>query len=167
MTETMRKYRGLLMLAGLLVAVPWIAYRLAIADTVRMGRELRRTETEIARLQNQAVTQRSAGSVALRSVSDLQSGDLIPRIMDCEAGGRCVVVKYTPYITESRDGLAVHTAELVLSGTYADLLRLIERIEERESSCRLVSATFRSITQRQRRQTQLHVTLILQQITKL
>ncbi|MCL2562123.1 MAG: hypothetical protein FWE10_07405 [Rikenellaceae bacterium] len=167
MTGGGRKYKGLLMLAGLLIVVPYLVYRVAIADTVRMNREMKRTERQITRLQNQSRTERAAEGAVLQTVSDIQSGDLLPRIMDCDAGARCVVVKYTPCITESRDGLAVHTAELVLSGTYADLLRLIERIETDIGSCRLVSATFRSIVQRQRRQTQLHVTLILQQIIKL
>ncbi|MDL2319682.1 hypothetical protein LJC45_00925 [Alistipes sp. OttesenSCG-928-B03] len=160
------KYKGLLYLAALLVVVPWFVYRVAIADTVRMKRELKQTQREIVRLQNQSRSEGAATGAIAGNALELQSGGLIPRITDCEADARCTVVKYTPYVTESRDGLAVHTAELVLSGTYADLVRLVERAETQLASCRLVSANFKSIRQRQRKPTQLQVTLVLQQICK-
>ncbi len=159
----MSRYKGLLYLAGLIVAAPWLVYNLAIADTVKLDRELKRAKGEIAQLQGQ---KRDAPAMIAETASGLDNGELIPFIMDCEVGERCAVVKYTPYITESRDGLAVHTAELVLSGGYADLVRLVERAETGASGSRLVSAAFRSVRQRQRKQTQLHVTLVLQQITK-
>ncbi len=108
----------MLYLAGLIVAAPWLVYNVAISDTVKLDRELKRAKGEIAQLQGQ---KRDAPAMVVETVSGLDNGELIPRIMDCDAGGRCAVVKYTPYITESRDGLAVHTAELVLSGTYTDL----------------------------------------------
>ena len=161
------KYKGLLYLAGLLIAGPWLVYNMAIKDTVKLKRELKRTEKEIIQIQSQGKREASApmGIIPV-SHNELQDGDLISKLMSCEAGSRCTVVKYTPYITENRDGLAVHTAELVLSGTYTDLVRLIEQTESRSKSYRLVSTTFKSIKQRQRKQTQLHATLILQQITK-
>lgn len=159
----MSMYKGLLYIAGLLVAVPWLVYNLAIADTVKLDRELKRVRREIAQLQGH---RSDVPAMVAEIASGLDNGELIPHIMDCDAGCRCAVVKYTPYVTESRDGFAVHTAELVLSGGYADLVRLVERAETETSGSRLVSAAFRSIRQRQRKQTQLQVTLILQQITK-
>lgn len=160
------KYRGLAYLAGLLVVVPWLVYSFAIAGTVRLGRELKRTEKEIALLESGRSVDTGGEAIVARGASGLQDGGVISRMMDCEAGGRCAVVRYTPYITETREGLSVHTAELTLSGGYADLLRLVERVETQAGGGRLVSAMFRSVRQRQRRQTQLQVTLILQQITE-
>lgn len=157
----MSRYKGLLYLTGLLVAAPWLVYNIAIYDTVKLDRELKRAQEEIAQLQGR---RSDAPTMVAEVSSGLDNGELIPRIMDCDAGRRCAVVKYTPYITESRDGLSVHTAELILSGTYADLVCLVERAETGASGSRLVSASFRSIRQRQRKQTQLQVTLVLQQI---
>ncbi len=152
----------MLYLTGLLVAAPWLVYNVAISDTVKLNRELKHARREIAQLQRQ---KRDAPAMVVETASGLDNGELIPSIMDCDAGGRCAVVRYTPYITENHDGLAVHTAELVLSGGYTDLVRLVERAETGDPGSRLVSAAFRSVRQRQRRQTQLQVTLILQQIT--
>lgn len=163
----MNKYKGVLYLIGLLVIVPWFVYSIAISDTVRANRELKMMGQEIAHLQSRRRQGNTVGAgVIADSKYGLQGGDIIPRLMDCVSGVRCMVVEYTPFITESRDGLVVHTAELVLDGAYADLVRLIERAETELSTCRLVSVSFKRVKQRQRKQPQLNVTLILQQITK-
>lgn len=143
----MNKYKGLVYLIGLVVVVPWLTYNLAISKTVRIAREARKAKKEIAALQG-----RGEGVAIEKADPILQNGDIIARI----SGGGCTVVKYTPYITENRDGLTVHTAELVLSGTYKNLLRLVERAEK---EARLISTEFKNV------KGGLRATLILQEIT--
>ncbi len=143
----MNRYKGLAYLAGLVVVVPLLTYNLTIRKTVRMAHEARKGEREIVVLQGHGEV-----DPVEKSKPSLQNGDIITRI----SGGGCTVIKYTPYITESRNELTVHTAQLVLGGTYKNLLRLVERAEEES---RLVSVEFRNI------KNELRATLIFQEIT--
>jgi hypothetical protein len=143
----MRRYKGLAYLIGLVVAMPWLTYDLAIGKTVRAAGEARKAEKEIAELQG-----RSVNTPVERGGPNLQNGDIIARM----SGGGCTVVKYTPYITESRDGLTVHTAQLVLGGSYKNLVRRVERAEK---EAKLVSVEFKNTKEG------LRATLILQEIT--
>lgn len=160
------KYKGLIYLTGLVIVIPWLAWRMAIAGNVEMSTQAGRFEKQTAALRAKAAQAETAPAAAVLTAGVLQSGVPIPVIMGSEAGSRCKVVRYTPYITESRDGLAVHTAELVVSGAYADLLRLVAAAEGNGEGYRLVSAAFRSIRQRHKKETQLQLTMILQQITR-
>jgi hypothetical protein len=143
----MSRFKGLAYLIGLVVVVPWLTYNLAIGKTVRTAREAGRANKEIAELKG-----RGAGAPVEKGEPKLQNGAIMTRI----SGGGCTVVKYTPYITESRGGLAVHTAQLVLSGPYKNLVRVVERAEKES---RLVSVEFKSAKDG------LRATLILQEIT--
>ncbi len=143
----MSRYKGLAYLIGLVVVAPWLAYNLAIAKTVGQAREARRAGREIVMLES-----RSVDTPVVKSEPKLGNGAIMARV----AGGGCEVVKYTPYITDSRDGLTVHTAEMVVSGGYTDLVRLVERVEKES---RLVSVMFGST------KNGLQATLILQEIT--
>jgi hypothetical protein len=163
----MSRYKGLLLLVGLVVIVPWVVWNIAIGGTVRLARESKRMEREIAQLEGDRRERPAGGTVEVAGGAELASGNVIADIMGCDAGRRCSVVSYTPYVTQSEGTFEVHTAELTLSGGYADLLRLTERAERQAPSCRLVSAVFRSVKQRQRQPAQLRVTLILQQITEI
>ncbi len=134
-------------LAALVVVVPWLGWSLAIGKTVRMARGTRKAERECAELRGRTVDR-----AVEKGEPRLQNGSIIAKI----SGGGCTVLKYTPYITESRDGLTVHTAEFVLGGTYKNLVRLVERAEK---EARLMSVVFAGV------KGELQATLILQEIT--
>ena len=161
----LEKYKGLLYLAGLVIVVPYLVFSLAISDNVRMGRETKKIERETEALKAKA-GQSGSSAVNIINRSDL-TRDAISDIMGMVGSARCNVVKYTPYITESRDGLTVHTNELTVSGRYSDLLKLTAAVENGLPGLRLVSTSFRTVRQRQKKEVQLHMTLILQQITSM
>lgn len=160
------KYKGLIYLMGLVIVLPLSVYRIAIDENIRMSIQTIKYEKEVAVLKAKTGMEDVGRTPLVHSSEVLQSGILVPEIIDSEAGTRCRVVKYTPYIVENRDGMTVYTAELVISGSYTDLLRLMAKMENNKQGCLLVSASLRSISQRQKKEKELHMTLILQQITQ-
>ena len=57
------------------------------------------------------------------------------------------------------------TAQLTLTGPFAELLRTVETLERRLPACRLRSAEWQTATRPRTRRTQLTLTLYIQQLT--
>ena len=64
-----------------------------------------------------------------------------------------------------QDGIEIHTAQLTLTGPFAELLRTVETLERRLPACRLRSAEWQTATRPRTRRTQLTLTLYIQQLT--
>ena len=65
-------------------------------------------------------------------------------------------------MTLRQDGIEIHTAQLTLTGPFAELLRTVET-ERRLPACRLRSAEWQTVTRPRTRRTQLTLTLYIQQ----
>ena len=61
--------------------------------------------------------------------------------------------------------IKIHTAQLTLTGPFAELLRTVETLERRLPACRLRSAEWQTATRPRTRRTQLTLTLYIQQLT--
>ena len=72
---------------------------------------------------------------------------------------------YVPVTTLRQDGIEIHTAQLTLTGPFAELLRTVETLERRLPACRLRSAEWQTATRPRTRPTQLTLTLYIQQLT--
>ena len=95
----------------------------------------------------------------------LNNGVLLERIgKEVESNG-VKIVKYTPYLTREEGKLLVHTGELVLSGNFVSLLRVMHRVEIDEGLGRIVSVGFRLFRDRAKKERQLRMTLVVQQLT--
>jgi len=76
------------------------------------------------------------------------------------------VTGYTPAVTERRGSLALHTAEVALTGTFAELLRILHRIEREVPECAVRSAVWRLTEDRAAPNGRLTLTMYIQQICK-
>ena len=72
---------------------------------------------------------------------------------------------YVPVTTLRQDGIEIHTAQLTLTGPFAELLRTVETLERRLPACRLRSAEWQTATRPRTRRTQRTLTLYIQQLT--
>ncbi len=156
------KYRGLAYLVALLVLLPLLAWRLALADTASQWRMARRMEWLLPEMREQAASP-VASAAAVSATEQIRDGELLGEIL-C-GPGCCEVVKYTPYLSGSTDGLTLHTAEVVLNTDYASLVRIVDNVECNMPQVRLRSVTLRAVTPRGSRQVQLYALLVIQQIT--
>lgn len=152
------RYRGLATTIALLVLLPAAAWRYALHDTVRTAAECMRLRAEISAIpdtdENIAV-----GSYGRQEL--ILSGLLLDHI------GRDVrVTGYTPAVTERQGSLVLHTAEIAMVGTFAELLQIMQRLEREVPECTLRSAVWRLTEDRATKNMQLTLTLYIQQIRK-
>jgi|GEM_PF-982244 len=188
------RYKGLVYLGLLLVVLPLVAWKLAIGQTWHIWRQTSRQATELARLSSelpaadggfdgstgQGGSDRSgnlsADSVARRgsatppagtsadTLEYIRSGLLIERLLPAMEAAGVAVVKYSPFITSSEGGLNIHTAELLLSGGFVPMVRVVDDLEKQVPGCKLVSVNFHSIRRQYNRPARLEASLVVQQI---
>ena len=94
----------------------------------------------------------------------IRSGLLIERLLPTMEAARVTVVKYSPCVTSFEGGLNIHTAELLISGGFVPMVRVIDNLEKRLPGCKLVSVNFRSIRRQYNRPARLEASLVVQQI---
>ena len=72
---------------------------------------------------------------------------------------------YVPVTTLRQDGIEIHTAQLTLTGPFAELLRTVETLARRLPACRLRSAEWQTAPRPRARRPRLTLTLYIQQLT--
>ena len=155
------KYRGLGLLVLLVIVLPWTAWRFALYDTFIAWRQCRHLERQLATL---AQATDGTKRPAVESTESILSGALLDTLRhSAPAGVR--VMGYVPAVTLQQDGVEIHTAQLTLTGPFAELLRTTEALERRLPDCRMRSVEWRTTTQARNRRPQLILTLYIQQLT--
>lgn len=160
------KYEGVVRLVLLLVVLPLAVYRLSLRHTVGLWSEVCRSERLIAESPADSLSSSAAGSdhsIAPDTADRIAGGGLLDSLGRFLADREATVVRYTPYLTRDGDDFALRTAEIVLSGAFAPLIRTLDRLERSLPDGRFLSTEFRTI--RRGRQTSLQMTIVIQQLT--
>ena len=110
-----------------------------------------------------APVQPDASVVMLDTVELIAGGGLLELLERLDPDSSVRIVSYTPYLTRKGDDFTLCTAEIVLSGGFVPLLRILDATERELSGCRLLSSGFKTV--RRGRQTSLLLTLVVQQLT--
>lgn len=155
------RYRGIALLAALIVVLPWAAWRFALRDTCTAWRDCRRLA---ARLETFAPETVQPTVVTADTRELVLSGGLLDTVRRAAAEYSVQVAGYEPLITAEHDGVAVHTAQLTLTGSYVPLLRIVDTLERTLPDCRLRSLGWQAAADRRTRKMQLTLTLYIQQI---
>lgn len=155
------KYRGLVQLTLLAVALPWLAWHFALHDTFAAWRDYRRLA---ARLETLAPEAAQPAAVTADDRELILSGGLLDTVRCAASSLKAKVTGYEPLVTTEQDGLSLHTAQLTLAGDYASLLQVVDALEKALPGCRLRSLEWRMATDRRTRWMQLTLTLHIQQI---
>ncbi len=159
----MKRYIGHLKLAGWLVIAPWLVWQLTLKNTLALQRECGRMEKELEQLQ-QMPENNPAGLTLSSAGASVSSGEILNRLRERIEKNRVTVERYTPFFTESEKELEVYTGELVLSGTFIPLLRVLDFMEGQECPGKVVSGTFRLETDRRSRAERLLLTVWVQEV---
>ena len=147
------RYRGLGLLALLVLALPWAAWRFALSDTFGAWRECGRLERRLDAL-----------APTTPAPELILSGGLLDSMRRfAPAGVRAT--GYVPVTTLRQDGIEIRTAQLTLTGPFAELLRTVDALERHLPACRMRSAEWQTVVQPRTRRTQLTLTLHIQQLT--
>lgn len=154
------RYRGPVMLALLFAVLPWTAWHFALRDTADALLACCRLSRELAA----AVPSRpSQGVVMSVETEQLLSGRLLDTLRRHALQG-VVISGYLPLVGEVRDGLAIHTARLELTGSFHALLPTVRVLERHLPCCRIRSLEWRVRTTPKNRNRQLVLTIHIQQI---
>lgn len=158
------RYRGLSLVGLLALLLPWAAWRFALSDTFGAWRECGRLERRLDALAPTTPATGAAVPAAVEAPELILSGGLLDSVRRfAPAGVRAT--GYVPVTTLRQDGIEIRTAQLTLTGPFAELLRTVETLERRLPACRLRSAEWQTVVQPRTRRTQLTLTLYIQQLT--
>lgn len=157
------KYRGVLLLTLLVLVLPWAAWRFALRDTFDAWRDCRRLSAQLAVMTPDSEPGEFSAA-AVQGAELVLSGLLLDSVRQAAADGAVQVAGYEPLVTLQQDGMAVHTAQLTLTGGYTALVRVVADLERKLPRCRLRSMVWRTAIDRRARRTQLILTLYIQQI---
>ena len=148
------RYRGLGLVGLLALLLPWAAWRFALSDTFGAWRECGRLERRLDALAPTTPATGATVPAAVEAPELILSGGLLDSVRRfAPAGVRAT--GYVPVTTLRQDGIEIHTAQLMLTGPFAELL----------PACRLRSAEWQTATRPRTRRTQLTLTLYIQQLT--
>lgn len=149
------------MLVLLFAALPWATWHFALQDTVSAWLACRRLSREVAAAD---VSYRSPHRVEeVEETELLLSGRLLDTLRKHVPQG-VVVLGYQPLVGEVRDGLAIHTARLELTGNFHALLPTVRVLERHLPECRIRSLEWCMRTTAKNRGRQLVLTVHIQQI---
>lgn len=154
------KYRGILQLSLLVVALPWCAWRFALRGTFGTWRDCRRLAV---RLETLAPVTPHPAAVGTEDRELILSGGLLDSVRRAALLQAVQVVGYEPRVTEERDGVAVHTAQLTLTGSYIPLLRVVDALDRTLPNCRVRTLGWQTAIDRPTRNRQLILTLYIEQ----
>ncbi len=160
------KFRGIALLALLVVILPWAAWHFALHDTLSAWRDCRRLTTQLAATEPRAQEQYPATRIA-EGGEMLLSGLLLDSVRQSAQIHAVQVAGYEPSLTLQQDGLAIHTVQLTLSGGFKELLQVVCDIERTLPGCRLCTLQWQTVLERRTRRPQLTLTIYLQQITRI
>lgn len=158
------RYRGLALVALLVLLLPWGAWRFALRDTVRTWRDCRELERQLA--ESPPLSDAHESLQTAQEAELILSGLLLEHVRRATTGRSVEVAGYEPLVTTRQDALAIHTAQLTLTGGYAALLRVVDELERTLPQCRVQSLAWHTLDERRTRRTQLYLTIYLQQITR-
>ena len=150
-----KQHQGFLQLVGLIIIVPLVAWVFGFRQTVKLWRACNARQEMVSRLaeSRSGVGNELPGSVSGKQI--LNNGVLLGQLERPIRDNGVKMVKYTPY----------HTGELVLSGSFTSLLRVMHYMEKEGQPGKIVSAGFRLFDDRAKKERQLRMTLVVQQLT--
>lgn len=155
-------YRGLALLALLVVVLPIGAWHFALGDTFATWCDCRQLS---ARLQTLAPEPAHPTPVVAEGSELILSGGLLDTVRRAAAELPVRVAGYEPLVTAEHDGIAVHTARVTLTGSYPGLLGVVAKLEKSLPGCRFRSLEWHTVAERRTRRPQLLLTLYIQQVT--
>lgn len=152
-------YRGLVMLAALVLLLPWTVWRFALHDTVVAWHACRRLETRLSATPAYPAEKAPAAAPEL-----ILSGRLLDTVRRAAVGHDVEVTGYEPSAEAGKDDSAIHTAQVTLTGNFRALLRTLRALEDATTGCRLCALAWHSDTDRRTRRKRLMLTVYVQQL---
>ncbi|URW80626.1 hypothetical protein [Xiashengella succiniciproducens] len=162
----MKRIKGLIYLFLLLILLPICVYQLALKKTISQYWLLRQEKIELNNLQKQI---RITPTANVEDYGDdiLQNGHLINLMSQNMTLNNVKIERYTPILHNEEEFVKEFTVEIVFEGQFISLIKMINEIETKYSSCKIASANFKIQKQRQQNNEKLYLTLWIQQLNNI
>ncbi|MDR1347617.1 MAG: hypothetical protein LBJ63_04185 [Prevotellaceae bacterium] len=165
MNEEVSKYRGIVYLLALLIALPVIIYLLTFSKTLNTFIEYHNTLDEIENLEASMINVTEKIPEAVISQDYISNGLIIGYIKNTAGLYSDITVdKFIPSKIDLGNGLSVHTAQITVYSDYISIVKAINNLEKMANRCNIVSVHFQSEKNRQTNNVRLKATIIIQQI---
>ncbi|MDR1199878.1 MAG: hypothetical protein LBK94_12865 [Prevotellaceae bacterium] len=165
MNEEVSKYRGIVYLLALLVALPVIIYLLTFRKTLNTYIEYNNILDEIENLEASMINATEKIPEAVISQDYISNGLIIGYIKNTEGLHSDITIdKFIPSKIDLGNGLSVHTAQITVYSDYISIVKAIDNLEKMANRCNIVSVHFQSEKNRQTNNVRLKATIIIQQI---
>lgn len=158
-------YAGILKILGLLVFLPLTGYILTINKTVKMYRNLKMREQLTCSSQDNR-SDSSENLMVFNSNEDVKNGAVIKTLNEHIADSSIVTDSYVPMLNYQSNGFDIYTGEVILSGGFTSLTRLMEKLEKEKRGYRIASVQYRTVGDSQKRSIKLQMVILIQQVTK-
>ena len=157
------KYRGQLYLFAATLLLPLLIYQLSLSKTFKIGVDIQRERSIIERvrlsnrdLPSQEIYREEKEPIELSQFLSNSAKELL-----------CKLESYTPYkpaISSELDRKsAIFTSEVILSGGYISLVKMVQRVENERTFWKIAAADFKMVRLPARRaESQLQLILIIQ-----
>ena len=159
-------YTGIIKIMGLLVLLPFVAYMLAMSKTVSMYRNLKVQEQLLFSTRNTSENSPEK-IVALNDNEDVKSGAVIKILSKHMVDNSTMTDSYTPTLSYKSNGFTIYTGELVLSGPFIDLTKLMSKLENEGRGYKIASVKYKTVNDVRSRSVKLQMTIIIQQVNKI
>ena len=159
----MKNYIGIIKLLCILVLLPVVVWRFGLNNTFRLYNENKKLEI----LHNKAINNQGVAGATFptQSVPLLSNGKILQLFSDSLITYGVEFVRYTPHIIDSENDYKLYCGELLLTGGYISLVKVVSLIEKANLPLKIVSMNFEYDTRRNRQiEKQLVLTLLFEQI---
>ena len=162
----MRAYLGIIKLVCLLILVPIITWNLSIKETFALYKQNKEVEVISDALDRQTVGTQIAIPAIITSEALLSNGKILSIISDSIKSERVEIVKYTPTVIDAENDWELCAGELILSGRYINLVKIISFIENSDLPLKVSSLNFEYDRKKRDPAKYITLTIILHQIEK-
>ena len=158
-------YIGLIRLIALLVLLPLLVWSWGIRPTAGLYRTVRAQALRIASAPpaEAAAPLPGAESSPESKENGVKSGMVLHRLAPTLDLYGVTAERYTPYCLHSEAGAELYAGELLLSGGFIPMTRLLAEIEKHPRPERIVSVRYASAIHPQSRKKQIQMTVVFQQ----
>lgn len=164
--KKMDLYTGIFKIVGILVLLPLTAYMLAMSKTVSMFHNLKAQEQLIYSTQNRS-NDSPKRDILFNDNEDIKSGSVIKILSKHMVDNTAMTDSYTPTLSYKSDGFTIYTGELILSGSFNSLTRLMDKLENEGRGYKIASVQYKTVNDVRTRSVKLQMIIIIQQVSKI
>lgn len=139
----MKQYIGIIKIVALLIFMPLVLGKCAFSKTFKLYNEYRDIQTLEKQLQHTVSTFNQISPPAAPDNENIISNGRVMELMNQVCEKNSVAVKqYEPTLSDTEGDYKLYTANLILAGTYIDLVQTLQYCEKNIQSIKISTLKF-------------------------